>query len=105
MASDFKMPSDAGLPLGGKRLVMSGSPKLGADLSTLPRAKPGAPMNVPFGLMTVNCSTQEWALVNEEKDASTTRALQCQIFRREGISGDDRPRGLTRLCECERMNS
>lgn len=60
-------------------------------------------MNVPFGLITVNCSTQEWALVNEEKDASATRALQCQMFRKEGISGGDRDlKFLTSLCEYER---
>lgn len=37
MRSDFRMPSDAGLPSGGKRLTISGSPKFGAVLSTLPR--------------------------------------------------------------------
>lgn len=90
MRSDFRMPSDAALPSGGRRLTMSGSPKFGAVRSTLPRAKPGAPVNVPFGLMTVNCSTQEWALVNEEKDASATRALQYQGLEKESISGGDR---------------
>ena len=56
MGSVDKISFPVDLPFGGIRLVMAVSLKLGLVRRTFPRAKPGAPTNVPLGAMTFICS-------------------------------------------------
>jgi hypothetical protein len=57
------------------RLTMVGSLNPGVPRKTFPRGKPGSPTKVPFGAMTINCSTQLCADANGAEAINPMRAL------------------------------